>query len=141
MSKALQSNAFPHAYLRIDGTGLSAPSSGGGGTVNCQAGVADFETPEEAPQPDGTIAIASVSFPNVYLRMDGSGIVVSRRQRRRHGELPIRHRAVGEIHSSWPAILVDQLAARRRGRQFSDLPRFLLLEPTNAAPLTAQPAT
>jgi hypothetical protein len=74
MSKALQSKAFPNAYLRIDGTGVSAPNSGGGGTVNCQSGVADFETIEERPQPDGTIAFASVSFPNVFLRMDGSGV-------------------------------------------------------------------
>ena len=55
MSKALQSRAFPNAYLRIDGTGVSAPSSGGSGTVNCQSGVADFETFEERPQSDGTI--------------------------------------------------------------------------------------
>ena len=74
MSKALQSKAFPNAYLRIDGTGVSAPTSGGGGTVNCQSGVADFEAIEERPQPDGTIALASVSFPNVFLRIDGSGV-------------------------------------------------------------------
>jgi hypothetical protein len=74
MSKAIQSKAFPNAYLRIDGTDVSAPTSGGGGTVNCQSGVADFETIEERPQPDGTIAFASVSFPNVFLRMDSSGV-------------------------------------------------------------------
>jgi hypothetical protein len=74
MSKALQSKAFPNAYLRIDGTGVSAPTPGGGGTVNCQSGVADFEAIEEQPQPDGTIAFVSISFPNVFLRMDGSGV-------------------------------------------------------------------
>jgi hypothetical protein len=74
MSKALRSKAFPNACLRIDGTGVTAPTSGGGGTVNCQSGVADFETVEERPQPDGTIAFASVAFPNVFLRMDGSGV-------------------------------------------------------------------
>jgi hypothetical protein len=74
MSKALQSKAFPCAYLRIDGTGVSAPTSGGGGTVNCQSGVADFEAIEERPQPDGTIALESVTFPNVFLRVDGSGV-------------------------------------------------------------------
>ncbi len=36
--------------------------------------MADFETFEEEPQPDGTIALASVSFANVHLRMDGSGM-------------------------------------------------------------------
>ena len=74
MSKAIQSKAFPYAYLRIDGTGVSAPTPGGGGTVNCQSGVADFEAIEERAQPDGTIALESVSFPNVFLRMDGSGV-------------------------------------------------------------------
>jgi hypothetical protein len=74
MAKALQSKAFPHAYLRIDGSSVSAPSNGGGGTVNCQSGVADFETFEEEPQPDGTIALASAWFANVHLRMDGSGM-------------------------------------------------------------------
>lgn len=74
MSKALQSKAFPLAHLRIDGTGVSAAMSGGGGTVNCQSGVADFETLEERPQPDGTVALASASFPDVVLRMDGSGV-------------------------------------------------------------------
>jgi hypothetical protein len=47
MSKALQPKYFPDAYLRIDGTGVSAPISSGGGTVNCQSGVAAFETFEE----------------------------------------------------------------------------------------------
>jgi hypothetical protein len=73
-SKALQSNAFPHAYLRIDGTGVNTPLSQGGGTVNCQSGVADFERFEVRLQPNGTVALASVAFPNVYLRMDGRGI-------------------------------------------------------------------
>ena len=36
--------------------------------------MADFETFEEEPQPDGTIALASVSFANIHLRMDGSGM-------------------------------------------------------------------
>jgi phospholipase C len=73
-SKALQSKAFPLAYLRIDGSGVRAAMSGGGGTVNCQSGVGDCETLEERPQPDGTVALASVLFPDVFLRMDGSGV-------------------------------------------------------------------
>ena len=38
MVKALQSKAFPNAYLRIDGSSVSSPSNSGGGTVNCQSG-------------------------------------------------------------------------------------------------------
>ncbi len=72
--KAIQSAAFPKAYLRMDGTGVAAPVADGGGTVNCQSGVAAFETLVEQPQPDGTVALASFSFPNVYLRMDGRGV-------------------------------------------------------------------
>jgi hypothetical protein len=78
MSKALQSQAFPRAYLRIDGTGMTAPTTTGGGTVNCQSGVADFETYTEEPQPDGTVALASTAFPGLYLRMDGQGVSAPR---------------------------------------------------------------
>jgi len=74
MTKALQSQAFPGAYLRIDGTGVNAPTTTGGGTVNCQSGVADFETYTEKPQLDGAVALESAAFPGVYLRMDGSGL-------------------------------------------------------------------
>src|SRR3954454_8517470 len=74
MSKALQSHAFPGACLRIDGTGVTGPTTTGGGVVNCQSGVADFETYAEKPQPDGTVAFESAAFPGVYLRMDGSGL-------------------------------------------------------------------
>ena len=31
-----QSVAFPHCYIRLDGTGVTAPLSNGGGIVNCQ---------------------------------------------------------------------------------------------------------
>jgi hypothetical protein len=74
MGKALRSQAFVNAYLRIDGSGISAPNARGAGTVNCQSGVADFEVLEEEAQADGTVALASVAFPNVYVRMDGSGV-------------------------------------------------------------------
>jgi|tagenome__1003787_1003787.scaffolds.fasta_scaffold20139235_1 hypothetical protein len=72
--KAIQSAAFPTVYLRMDGTGMAAPNADGGGTVNCQSGVAAFETFEVQPQPDGTVALASSVFPDVYLRMDGRGV-------------------------------------------------------------------
>ena len=57
-----------------DGAVVNAPSSGEGGNVNCWSGVGDLELTEEKLQPDGTVVLGSVSFPNVYLRMDGSGV-------------------------------------------------------------------
>ena len=77
MGIALRSQAFVHAYLRIDGNGINAPITSGDGAVNCQSGVADFEVLEEEVQSDGTVALASVAFPNVYVRMDGSGVTSS----------------------------------------------------------------
>jgi hypothetical protein len=74
MSKAIRSAAFPTAYLRMDGSPVSGPVSDGGGTVNCQSSVGAFETFEERAQPDGTVAFASVAFPDVHLRMDGRGV-------------------------------------------------------------------
>ncbi|NER34553.1 MAG: hypothetical protein F6J93_11095 [Oscillatoria sp. SIO1A7] len=40
-------------------------------------------------QPDGTFAIASVEFKNVFLRMAGNGVTEKKRSRRRHGQLPV----------------------------------------------------
>lgn len=68
MSVKIQSNAFPKAFLRMDGTGVS---KGPGGTVNCQYGASIYEEFNLVAQGDGTFAIASACFPNVYLRMNG----------------------------------------------------------------------
>lgn len=45
----------------------------GGGVVNCQTFIGDWERFRLIPQPGGAVAIASVEFPGVYLRMDGRG--------------------------------------------------------------------
>jgi hypothetical protein len=74
MSKALQSQAFANAYLRIDGRGIDAPAASGSGVVNCQSGVGELEVLDEQVQSDGTVALASHVFPDVYLRMDGGGV-------------------------------------------------------------------
>jgi hypothetical protein len=66
--------SFPGLYLRMDGTGVTAPTASGGGTVNCQYGASAWETFTLEWQPDGTVAIASVQFPGLYLRMDGTGV-------------------------------------------------------------------
>jgi hypothetical protein len=58
----------------MDGSGVTGPTAPGGGTVNCQGYIGPWEKFRLIPQGDGTVAISSVQFPNVYLRMDGSGV-------------------------------------------------------------------
>ena len=74
---AIGSAHFANVNLRMDGRGVTAPSGNGGGTVNCQIGVGAWEKFVLEPQSDGTLAIASVQFPNVHLRMDGSGVTAA----------------------------------------------------------------
>ncbi|HEU0084612.1 MAG TPA: tyrosinase family protein [Bradyrhizobium sp.] len=71
---AIGSVQFPNVYLRMDGNGVTHPVGPGGGTVNCQYTVGPWEKFRLLPQGDGTVAIGSVQFPNVYLRMDGNGV-------------------------------------------------------------------
>jgi phospholipase C len=71
---AIASVEFPGVYLRMDGNGVTVPTTQGGGTVNCQWGHHSWEAFRLEWQDDSTIAIASVQFPGVYLRMDGNGV-------------------------------------------------------------------
>jgi hypothetical protein len=71
---AIASVEFSGVYLRMDGKGIDAPIPGGGGTVNCQWGHRSYEAFRLEWQDDSTIAIASVEFPGVYLRMDGKDV-------------------------------------------------------------------
>jgi phospholipase C len=60
--------------LRMDGTGVTQFAAQGGGTVNAKYRVGPEEKFRLEPQGDGTVAIASVQFPGVYLRLDGTGV-------------------------------------------------------------------
>lgn len=71
------SAAFPNVYLRMDASGVTAATDNGSGRVNCQFGAGLYEQFQLASQPDGTVAIASVQFPGVYLRLDGSGVTTA----------------------------------------------------------------
>lgn len=71
---AIASTQFNNVYLRMDGSAVTQFGSDGGGVVNCQFGVGGWERFRLLPQTDGTVAIASAQFNNVYLRMDGSGV-------------------------------------------------------------------
>lgn len=68
------SAAFPNVYLRLDGTGVTAPLPNGGGVVNAQYSAGAWEQFVLEVQEDGSAAIASVAFPGVYLRLDGNGV-------------------------------------------------------------------
>lgn len=73
---AIASAAFPNVYLRADGRGVTTTTDKGSGLVNCQWGAGPWELFQVEPQPDGTVAIASGAFPNVYLRLDGRGVTL-----------------------------------------------------------------
>src|SRR5579862_1384745 len=68
----IRSATFPNVYLRLDAKDFKKSSGQGGGTANCQFGAAEYEKFRLVDQPDGSIAIESVQFPGVYLRMDGT---------------------------------------------------------------------
>ncbi|MDP9865780.1 MULTISPECIES: papain-like cysteine protease family protein [Streptosporangium] len=71
----IRSGAFHNVHLRLDGRTVTSFTSSGGGTVNCQYGpTSSSERFRVRPQVDGSIALESVAFPNVYLRMDGSAV-------------------------------------------------------------------
>ena len=65
---------FPNVFLRLDGRGLTQPVGPGGGTVNAQYTVGPWEKFRLVNNGNGSVSIASVQFPNVFLRMDGTGV-------------------------------------------------------------------
>jgi hypothetical protein len=73
----IRSATFPGVYLRLDGNGVTHPMGPGGGVANCQYGAGPYETLDVVSQSDGTVTIGSTTFPNVFLRLDGSGITRS----------------------------------------------------------------
>ena len=68
------SAAFKNIFLRLDGTGVTQPTGPGGGGANAQFGPGPMQQFRLEDQADGSVAIASVAFPKVYLRLDGRGI-------------------------------------------------------------------
>ncbi|MGY0234137.1 hypothetical protein [Longispora urticae] len=53
----------------MDSKGYVTPSGPGGGEVNCQTYVGNFEKFFLRKQPDSSFSIESARFPNVFLRM------------------------------------------------------------------------
>ncbi|GAB2664978.1 papain-like cysteine protease family protein [Nocardia goodfellowii] len=76
-SVGFESVAFPKVYLRMDGTGVSAQTVSGGGTVNAQYNATapgPWEKFHPSPQADGSFSLESIAFPKVYLRLNGTGL-------------------------------------------------------------------
>ncbi|KAE8154179.1 hypothetical protein BDV25DRAFT_136105 [Aspergillus avenaceus] len=69
---SIMSAQFPNVFLRLDGTHVQSGEeyASGAGTVNCQWGSHSYEKFRLEDQEDGSKAIASVKFPNVYLRLE-----------------------------------------------------------------------
>jgi Papain-like cysteine protease AvrRpt2 len=68
------STFFANVYLRMDGTGVTTSTDNGSGKVNCQYAAGATEKYKVRPQTDGSYSFESAAFPNVYLRMDGTGV-------------------------------------------------------------------
>jgi hypothetical protein len=62
---AIASVQFPGVYLRMDGTGVTAPTASGGGTVNCQYGASAWETFRLTGVPTQLPELEMVSVPNL----------------------------------------------------------------------------
>jgi phospholipase C len=71
---SLASVQYPGVYVRLDGTGVTQRTPGGGGVVNAQFGIGATEKFQLEPQDDGSFAFLSAQFPLVYLRLDGTGL-------------------------------------------------------------------
>lgn len=70
----LRSEEFGRLFLRLDGHGVTSFLPDGGGVVNSQYGCGPWERFNEVPVGNGKIALESVAFPNVFLRLDGRGV-------------------------------------------------------------------
>ncbi|WP_331768169.1 hypothetical protein [Embleya sp. NBC_00896] len=70
----IRSTFFQNIFLRMDGTGVTAFADNGGGKVNCQYGTGPWTTFKVHPETDGSYSFESAAFPNVFLRMDGTGV-------------------------------------------------------------------
>ena len=69
---AIRSASQNNVYLRMDGSGVVASQLRGGGTVNCRFGIDDGEKEvfHKEVEPDGQVAFRSMTYNNVYLRID-----------------------------------------------------------------------
>lgn len=104
----IRSGAFPNVYLRMDGRDVTSQTAAGGGTVNCQfnANGGSAEMFKLLAQPDGSISFESTLTPNVYLRMNGTGVTAPTDNG--GGTVNCQFNANGGIHEKFVLAMVDQ---------------------------------
>ncbi|WP_157084734.1 hypothetical protein [Sphingomonas pituitosa] len=71
----IKSRRFPNVFLRLDGSGVNTTSPNGAGVVNGQYNAGPYEKFILSDNRDGTVSFESAQFKNVFLRMDGRGVV------------------------------------------------------------------
>lgn len=104
-SYSFESADHPHVYLRMDGTGVTSTSTGGG-TVNCQYGAGPYEKYRVRAQADGSCSFESAAFPNVYLRLDGTGVTSTTSTG--GGTVNCQFNGNGGAHATFVLNMVDQ---------------------------------
>ncbi|WP_197289749.1 fascin domain-containing protein [Saccharothrix sp. NRRL B-16348] len=108
-SYAFESAAFPKVYLRMDGSGVTANLTDGGGKVNCQFGagtLGPYEKFRAVAQADGSFSFESAAFPKVYLRLNGAGLTSNANGG--SGTVNCQFDANGGIHEKFVLDLADQ---------------------------------
>ena len=70
----IMSAQFKDVFLRMDGSGITAASGSGAGTVNCQKTLSATAQFMVRKTDNNTFTFESVAFPGVYLRMDGGNV-------------------------------------------------------------------
>jgi len=105
---SFESAAFPNVYLRMDGSGVTAQTVSGGGTVNCQfnANGGAYERFKLNAQADGSFSFESAAFPNVYLRMDATGLTAPAGAG--GGLVNAQFNANGGVHEKFFVAMADQ---------------------------------
>ena len=92
--------------MSLSFAGVTANSGTGGGYVNCQYTAGDFEKVRLRAQADGSFSIESVAFPNVFMRMDGTG--VTSQTTNGGGSVNCQFNANGGIHEKFKLHMADQ---------------------------------
>jgi Papain-like cysteine protease AvrRpt2 len=100
-----ESAAFPNVYLRMDGAGVTTTGPGGG-TVNCQVGVGPYTKYRMRAQTNGSFSFESNAFPNVFLRLVGSGVTATTNTG--GGTVNCQFNANGGGHESFFLNMADQ---------------------------------
>lgn len=72
--KTIESVHFHNVFLSPRGHTVTQPSGGGGGVVRMNYGAQAHEHLNIVKLPDGSYSIGSQYYPNVFIRMDGSGV-------------------------------------------------------------------